>query len=142
MTIYSNNKGQLPVSVLIVDDDFISMLLLKEFLLMESYKVVCAQSGKEALSIIQNPKNKISIVLMDILMPKMNGIETAKKINAINHNLPIIAQTAQVYNLKNLDLSCFDDVITKPINFISLKDMILRFTSSQSNNFAYNFHNN
>ncbi|MCF6240754.1 MAG: response regulator [Bacteroidales bacterium] len=120
-------------SVLIVEDDYISSLLFQEYLKMENFHVLSALTGKEAVSIVENNRNKIIIVLMDILMPEMNGVEAAKRIKNINHSIPIIAQTSQAYNLKNYDLSFFDSIITKPINFRKLKQIVNKYTSGEKN---------
>lgn len=120
-------------TVLIVEDDYISTLLLKEYLKMENYHILSAKNGKEAVSITEKTKHKITIVLMDILMPVLNGVEAAKRIKEINKSIPIIAQTSQAYNLKNYDLSYFDSVIIKPIDFGKLKQIINKYSSGKRN---------
>jgi CheY-like chemotaxis protein len=120
-------------TVLIVEDDYISSLLFQEYLKMENFHILSARNGKEAVSFIENPNNKIMIVLMDILMPEMNGVEAAKKIKKINHSIPIIAQTSQAYNLKSYDLSYFDSIITKPIDFRKLKQVVNQYIPRKRN---------
>ncbi len=59
--------------------------------------VVTAESGKEAIQIINDEKQKVDMVLMDIMMPEMDGYETTQKIRREhkNNTLPIIAVTAK-----------------------------------------------
>ena len=120
-------------AVLIVEDDPISSLLLQEYLKMENYQIKCACDGAEAVSEIKKQKGKKFLVLMDIVMPKMDGIEAAKRIKKIDKNIPVIAQTSQSYNLKDYDMSCFDEVIVKPIDFNKLKETmnLYRFGTRQ-----------
>ena len=73
-------------SILIVDDNDKLRSLFK--LMLEDYEVVEAENGKKALEIIQN--RKFDLILMDILMPEMNGIEATRKILEIKPFLKII----------------------------------------------------
>ena len=131
--IFKENTFASLKTVLIVEDDYISSLLFQEYLKMENFHILSAHNGKEAVSIVENRKNKIMIVLMDILMPEMNGVEAARRIKKINHSIPIIAQTSQAYNLKNYDLSYFDSIITKPIDFRKLKQIVNKYTPGKRN---------
>jgi len=121
-----------PDTILIVEDDYISSLLLQEYLKMENFRILTAKNGAVAVSVVQKNVNNISLILMDILMPNMDGSEAAKEIKKITKNIPIIAQTSQIYNLKNYDLSFFDDIIIKPVNFRKLKELFY-FYLEQSN---------
>jgi len=119
------NKELPEKTILIAEDDEISFLLLSEHLQQDNYKVVRAVNGKEAVLLMQQSKETFSLILMDILMPIMNGIEAAKKIKKINKNIPIIAQTAVNYSqTTELNLSNFDDVFLKPLDFEKLKELI------------------
>ena len=66
----SNGKRQ----ILVVDDEIINRELLKQMLQTE-YEVILAENGKEALEKIREHKETLSLVLMDILMPVMNGLD-------------------------------------------------------------------
>lgn len=111
-------------TILIVEDDPISSLLLEEFFKNENFRVYSVTNGFEAISFVQDLDKHSLIILMDILMPKMNGAEAAKRIKEISFVPVIIAQTAQTFNLRHYDLSYFDDIITKPIDFQVLKNII------------------
>lgn len=112
-------------TVLVVEDDEISFLVLSEYLKHSNYKVVRAVNGKEAVSLVKNSKETFSLILMDILMPVMNGFEAAEKIKGINGNIPIIAQTAVAFDWNNeVDFSNFDHLMIKPLDFKKLGELI------------------
>ena len=102
-------------SVLIAEDIEPNFIYLLELLRPTGIQIIRAKNGREAIDL--HEKNHIDIVLMDILMPEMDGYEAAKRLKERNQNLPIIAQTA--YGLKNdweksTDKN-FDDYLLKPI---------------------------
>ena len=111
-------------NVLVVDDDVRNLFALTT--VFERYKmnVITAESGKEAIAIINNVANKIDMVLMDIMMPEMDGYETTQKIRREHKNslLPIIAVTAKA--MKGDRLKCIEagasDYITKPLKIDQL----------------------
>lgn len=99
-------------TILIVEDDMNIHNLIKELLLKEQYKVVDAYSGTEALMLIE--KEKINLILLDLMLPGINGEEIIRKIN----NIPIIVISAKISvedKVTNL-LNGADDYITKPFN--------------------------
>jgi len=119
------NKSLQSKVILVVEDDDISFLVLSEYLEQNNYKVLRAVNGKEAISLIKNNKEAFNLVLMDILMPVMNGFEAAKEIRKINKNIPIIAETAIAYDWNNdNDFSNFNRVIMKPIDFKELQKQL------------------
>ncbi len=105
-------------SVLVVDDDVRNIYSLTSILEHEQMNIYTAFSGDEAINKLQ--KNKIDIVLMDIMMPGKSGFDTMKEIRAdVQFNeLPIIAVTAKA--MKGDKELCIDaganDYLTKPIN--------------------------
>jgi CheY-like chemotaxis protein len=118
------NKS-LEKTILIVEDDEISFLVLSEFLKRDSYNIIRAVNGKEAVAVVKKQKIHISLVLMDLLMPVMNGFDAAKQIKQISPNIPIIAQTAVTYNVhNNMDFSNFNSIMVKPLNFDNLNKQI------------------
>ncbi|MDY6801848.1 MAG: response regulator [Bacteroidota bacterium] len=108
-------------NILIVDDIFTNRLLLKEILSSISAKLIEAENGKNAIEIIQN--NSIDIVLMDIEMPVMNGLETTRYIRnnfpEPNNRIPIIALTAHNPDdfFNDYNSAGFDELLTKPYSF-------------------------
>jgi len=108
-------------SVLAVEDDAGSYLLLKSILRNTGCRLIHAKNGKEALELIKKQSN-IDLVLMDVQMPVMDGLEATQKIKALHKNIPIIAQTAHAFSndrQKCIDAGC-DDFITKPVRFEEL----------------------
>ncbi len=110
------------MKILIVDDDSDIRKAIKLYLLNESYEVLEAENGKKAIEIInKDTDNTIDLVLLDSMMPQMNGIETCLEIRN-KHALPIIFLTAKAEDIDKFDgfSSGADDYITKPFNPIDL----------------------
>ena len=114
-------------SVLVVDDDVRNLFALTAVFERSKVDVVTAESGREALEILNNDK-KIDIVLMDIMMPEMDGYETTQKIRREHKNssLPIIAVTAKA--MKGDRQKCIEagasDYITKPLKIDQLLSLM------------------
>lgn len=126
-----SNIGEQNYTILIVDDnyDFLDFL---SACLSTSYNVLKATNGQEALEILKT-KN-VDIVISDVMMPKMNGLElcTAIKSDLCISHIPIILLTAKAseeYQLEGLNMGA-DDYITKPFNMEVLKLRISKFIES------------
>ncbi len=112
-------------SLLIVEDDEISFLVLSEFLEPYNYKIVRAFNGQEAVSLIEESIESFALVLMDLQMPIMNGFEATKIIKQKNKNIPVIAVTAVTFEWnQQVDFSNFEQVMMKPIDFDKLEKAI------------------
>jgi PAS domain S-box-containing protein len=101
---------------LIVDDNKDVLIYLNRILVDTGVLILTARSGYEALEIIRNTPD-IDVVLIDMQMPEMNGIEATKEIRKIRGNLPIIAQTAFIFEDDKdiiLEAGC-DACLIKPI---------------------------
>jgi len=112
-------------AVLVVDDDPNSLKLLAIKLTQEGYRVITAQSGKEALEAIK--LEKPGLVLLDIMMPEMDGIETLKRIKALGPDIPVAMVTAvwdEQEAKKALKAGAYE-YITKPIDTEYLKLAVL-----------------
>ncbi len=99
-------------NILIVEDDITIHNLIKEVLEKEQYKVLNAFSGTEALMLIE--KEKIDLILLDLMLPGLNGEEIIQKIN----NIPIIVISAKISPQDKVEvlLNGANDYITKPFN--------------------------
>jgi len=112
---------------LIVDDNKDVLIYLNRILSDTGVSIISARSGIEAIEIIKETPD-IDIVLLDMQMPEMNGIEAAKEIRKIRKNLTIIAQTAFVFEDDKdivLEAGC-DACLIKPIR----KDHLISVMSS------------
>lgn len=107
--------GEKMYNLLICDDDRDIRNALKIYLSGEGYHIFEAENGKEALDIMA--ENKIHLVLMDIMMPKMDGVSATAKLRE-SSNAPVIFLTAKSEDSdKILGLTAgADDYITKPFN--------------------------
>lgn len=120
-----------PVKILVVDDETDILEFLKYNLVREGYQVFVATNGKEGLQIAQ--KVKPDLIVLDIMMPEMDGVETCQQIRAIPElNQTIItfltARNEDYSQIAALDVGG-DDYITKPIKpkvFISRIKALLR----------------
>jgi len=117
-------------TILIAEDEKINILYLKE-LLKHFYEdipnILIAKNGKEAIKLFR--EHDINLILMDIKMPVMGGLEASRIIRTFNPNVPIIAQTAySTYADKKLalDNGC-DDFISKPINKDDFINIITKY---------------
>lgn len=105
--------------ILVCDDERDIVSALKIYLEAEGYEVVSAYNGMEALQLMEN--NDIQLVLMDIMMPVMDGINATVKIRE-QSNVPLILLTAKGEDMdKVLGLNIgADDYVTKPFNPVEL----------------------
>ena len=81
------------IKILVVDDEARMRKLVKDFLSVKGYKVVEAADGEEAISLFMEQKD-IKLILLDVMMPKMDGFETLKLIRQYS-DLPVIMITAR-----------------------------------------------
>jgi len=117
-------------TVLIVEDEYSNYLYLNKVLVQKNIRTIWAKDGMEAVSMVENG-TKIDLILMDINMPKLNGIEALRQIKANYPNLKIIAQTAYARyedETRIRDMG-FDGFIGKPIKLKALNELIERFFS-------------
>jgi signal transduction histidine kinase/CheY-like chemotaxis protein/HAMP domain-containing protein len=122
--------------ILMVDDDIRNIYALSSVLESKGLDITSAQNGKEALAVLKNTENEFDIVLMDIMMPVMDGYETMKEIRRDDkiNNIPIIALTAKAQS-EDKQL-CIDaganDYMAKPIDHEQLI-LLLKFWLKNKN---------
>lgn len=122
-------KGNLSEkTILIVEDETNNYRYLVAILKESNAKVVWAQNGIEAVEACQNNKN-IDLILMDIKMPKMDGLTASKLIREFRPNLPVIAQTAFAMpgDRENAIRSGINNYIEKPIVKKQLMLLIINY---------------
>lgn len=108
-----------PISILIVDDEMEIADLIAIHLEKEGYQVIKAYDGEEAVHKIQT--HPIDLLILDIMMPKMDGFEVTRQIRN-QYNMPIIflsAKTSDFDKIQGLVIGA-DDYMTKPFNPIEL----------------------
>ena len=103
-------------SILIADDEIHNYVIIEMALKKTKITIFHAENGEEAVNIFkENPD--IDVILMDIRMPEMGGLEATKFIRSVNRNIPIIAFTAFALSDDEaiaMEFGC-DDYISKPV---------------------------
>lgn len=118
--------------VLVCDDDKAILDSIEIYLKLEGYEVLKAEDGIQALKIIE--ENEIHCLVLDIMMPKLDGLQTTLKIRE-KHNFPIIMLSAKSEDTDKITGLGFgaDDYVTKPFNPLELvarvKSQIRRYVS-------------
>lgn len=103
--------------VLVVEDDLSSLMLLKAILSKTGVRILVAEDGESAIDVVQS-KLKVDMVLMDIKLKGLSGLEATKQIRKLQPNLPVIAQTACAISgdmERCFDAGC-NAYLTKPIS--------------------------
>jgi len=106
-------------NILVCDDDKEIVKAIEIYLSKEGYNILKAYNGEEALKILKS--NTIHLVVLDIMMPKKDGIETLNEIRQIS-SIPVIMLSAKSEDedkIKGLNLGA-DDYVTKPFNSLEL----------------------
>ena len=105
------------ITVLVVDDESRMRKLIRDFLAQKGYSILEAQDGEEALKVFEENKNKIGIILLDVMMPKLDGWSVLRQIRQTSR-IPIIMLTArgeEQDELFGFELGV-DEYISKPFS--------------------------
>jgi len=115
-------------SVLLVEDDFKQAQLIKVLLEKYNLQVVYAKNGADAIQLIRQ-NNSLSMILMDINMPVLNGLETTREIRKNNIYIPIIAITgfSNEYTQHDVIQLGFNDYFVKPLTSSGISKIINKF---------------
>jgi class 3 adenylate cyclase/CheY-like chemotaxis protein len=115
-------------NILIIDDDKSNLELLDKIISKSMHKTHCAESANDALDILQNPKINIDIILLDLIMPEMNGLELLQIIKADHalHHIPVIMLSGmdELKSTAECISNGADDFLFKPINKVLLNARI------------------
>ena len=111
--------------ILLVEDNEINMEVAEFYLNAVHANVDKAWNGLEAVEKVKEQPNQYSLILMDIMMPKMNGDEAAKCIRKINPSIPIVAMSAQ--SEYSIDQTIMNDSISKPIDEQKLNQILSKY---------------
>lgn len=110
----------LMAKILIADDDAHIRELITLFLRNEGFEIVEARDGAEALSIVENVR--VDLVILDIMMPQLDGWELCREIRRIDSNIPLLMVTVKgesAQKVKGFQLGT-DDYLTKPFDPLEL----------------------
>lgn len=113
--------------ILLVEDNEINMEVAEFYLNAVHANVDKAWNGLEAVEKVKEQPNQYSLILMDIMMPKMNGDEAAKCIRKINPSIPIVAMSAQ--SEYSIDQTIMNDSISKPIDEQKLNHILRKYVA-------------
>ena len=125
------------VSILVVEDNKINQMITKKILEKNKMKCMVADNGIEAIKLVS--ENNFEVILMDIHMPGISGIEATQRIREFNKDLPIIALTAVTIdeNLDDFYKAGFNEIIPKPFKpeefFEKIYRVLKEHTPSLSN---------
>ena len=132
-------------SILIVDDEPRYLRLLEANLRTEGYEIITAQNGKEAIEMFS--ANPVDLILLDIMMPQMDGFTVCQRIRQYS-NVPIIVLTAkgeEQDRVRGLDVGA-DDYLVKPFSVMELlarvRDVLRRAQVSETGQDRYFAHTN
>ena len=123
--------------ILIADDEQKIRKIVGDFLKKSGYDVVEAEDGDEALSLFQTLKNEINLIILDIMMPGLNGWEVCKKVREIS-DVPVILLSARSEEFDMLTgyENGADDYVTKPFSpgvLVKRVEALLRRVNSNDN---------
>ena len=122
-------------TVLIVDDTDINLKLASRYLAQFKFNITTVSSGKECIELVK--QNNYDIILLDHMMPEMDGMVTMKALISLGKPLPpVVALTANSYDgiRERFIEEGFTDYISKPINFRELNKVVTRVMTEKQNN--------
>ena len=106
------------LTILVVDDESRMRKLIRDFLVQKNYRILEAEDGEAALKVYEENKEKISLILLDVMMPKLDGWSVLRQIRQKDKKLPIVMLTARAEEQDELfgfELGV-DEYITKPFS--------------------------
>ena len=125
-------------SILVVDDEARMRKLIKDFLSNKGYHIIEAEDGEKALEEYKKNENKIMLILLDVMMPKLDGWSVLRQIRQTNKEVPIIMLTArgeEQDELFGFELGV-DEYISKPFSpkiLVARVEAILKRVSKNEN---------
>lgn len=119
--------------VLVAEDSSVIQNLTKKVLQFQNYEIESAKNGEEVLKVVK--EKKYDVILMDIGMPKIDGMECTRQIRAMDDkeksNIPIIAISgnAKNYSEEEFKRVGINEYIPKPLDFDHLVEMVKKYTA-------------
>lgn len=117
--------------ILVAEDSSVIQNLTKRILLNQNYEIDAVKNGQQVLKSMET--NDYNLILMDINMPVMDGIECTRQVREMSddtkRSIPIIAITgnARNYSLKDFNNMGINDYLPKPLNFDSLVEIVKKY---------------
>ena len=118
-------------TILVVDDEIYILKAFKSMLTKIGYKIVTARSGNEALEILRKGRIPIDLVILDMIMPEMNGLETYERMKQFNKNIKVVLSSGYSYEdiaEEILEKGCAD-FIQKPLDLFQVSEKIREILS-------------
>ncbi len=122
----------MPKKVLVAEDSSVIQNLTKKILQMQSFEITSVKNGQQVLDLLE--KEKFDIILMDINMPVMDGMECTRSIRALadpeKSQIPIVAITGNApnYSIEDFKEAGIDEYLPKPLNFDTLVETVKKHT--------------
>lgn len=130
-------------TIYIVEDESAILDTLKLNLELENFKVLTADSGKKALQLFKDNHRQIHLVLLDVMLPELNGFELFEQFRSISPQIPIIFLTAKnqsIDKIAGLKLGA-DDYLTKPFDLeellLRIRNVLKRYPNANSSVFEF-----
>ena len=118
--------------VLVAEDSSVIQNLTKKILQMQSYNISSVKNGQQVLDLLE--KENFDIILMDINMPVMDGMECTRNIRALSDpvksQIPIVAITGNApnYSIEDFKEAGINEYLPKPLNFDTLVETVKKYT--------------
>ena len=114
--------------ILIVDDEERMRKLLKDFLNAKGYSILEAEDGEEAIKIYDKCRKQINLIILDVMMPKLDGWSVLRQIRQ-ESNIPIIMLTARSQEEDKMigNETGANEYVTKPFEFSEILDLLKKY---------------
>ncbi len=113
--------------IIVAEDSSVIQNLTKRILSIQNYQITSVKNGQQVMDKLA--KNTYDLILMDINMPIMDGMECARKIRADQLDIPIIAITgnAKNYSIQDFKEAGIDDYLPKPLNYDNMVEVVKKY---------------
>ena len=83
-------------NILVVDDEQRMRKLIKDFLKQKNYNIMEAEDGEQALKVFDETRNRVNLILLDVMMPKLDGWSVLRQIRQMDSHIPVIDRKSVV----------------------------------------------
>lgn len=121
------------LNILVVDDELHIRNIIKEYFKKQGFNIIEAEDGMQALKIYEENKNIIDIIVLDVMMPNLDGIDTLKILRK-STNIPVIMLTAKSSEEDEIDglKNGANDYVTKPFSLEALLLRVRKLTNTEN----------